>query len=59
MAEVAERRLTVLTPAGEGWQDCGASQQVGEARQAFQTLLQPPYRVTETPNPNACPVAPR
>ena len=59
VADVAERRLTVLAPAGEGWQDGGALQQVGEARQVLQTLLQPPYRVTETPNPNACPAAPR
>ena len=59
VADVAERRLSLLTPAGEGWQHCGALQKVGEARQVLQTLLQPPYRVTETPNPNACPAAPR
>ena len=59
MADVAELRLAVLTPAGEGWQDGGAPQQVGEARQAFQTLLQPPYRVTRQTSANACPAAPR
>ena len=59
VADVAERRLTVLAPAGEGWQDCGTLQQVGEARQVLQTLLQPPYRVTRQMSPNACPDAPR
>lgn len=59
VADVAERRLSLLTPAGEGWQHCGTLQQVGEARQVLQTLLQPPYHVTRQTSANACPAAPR
>ena len=59
VADVAERHLAIVTPAGEGRQDGGAPQQVGEARQVLQTLLQPPYHVTRQTSANACPAAPR